>query len=395
MKHLMQELGNPQDSLQFVHVVGTNGKGSVVTMLSSVLAQAGYKTGANISPYVLGFTERFMINGEQIQPARLAELITQVRAAAERLDESIIEFEAVTAVALLYFAAEKCDIVCLEAGMGGGNDSTNVIQNTLVACIMRVGLDHTAILGDTVQAIAAEKSGVIKNGCTVVSYPNQRPEAMQEIARKAREQQCPHVIPDVAQLVTLKAGAFENLLIYKDYKMRVPFAGQHQALNATVVVEAALALRQRGYHLTDEHIIKGIEAARFPARIEILRRAPLVILDGAHNEDSVQALAQTLEAGGAKNLAVVMGVLQDKDWRVMLETLSPFIGKLYPVTPDSPRALPANMLAAQAREYVAQVEERANMDEALAAALASGADILVCGSLYLAAEARIWLLNNL
>ena len=297
-RRLLEKLGNPEKSLRFVHVAGTNGKGSATVMLASVLHRAGYRVGAGVSPYVLEFRERFLLDGEMISRETLAQILTEVRAAAEGLRaegwDSLVEFDAVTAATLLWFARERCDIVCLEVGLGGRLDSTNAVENTLVACIMCIGRDHTELLGDTYAAIAGEKCGILKNNCTVISYPAQPQEAMDEITLRAAKAHCPLVAPDLQDLHIYKAPAFENRVNYGGYDLVVPFPGVHQAYNAAVVVEAALALCEKGFDISDEAILGGIAGARFPARIEVLSRRPLVVLDGAHNPDGARALAATL-----------------------------------------------------------------------------------------------------
>ena len=296
-RRLLEKLGNPEKSLRFVHVAGTNGKGSATVMLASVLHRAGYRVGASVSPYVLEFRERFLLDGEMISRETLAQILTEVRAAAEGLRaegwDSLVEFDAVTAATLLWFARERCDIVCLEVGLGGRLDSTNAVENTLVACIMCIGRDHTELLGDTYAAIAGEKCGILKNNCTVISYPAQPQEAMDEITLRAAKAHCPLVAPDLQDLHIYKAPAFENRVNYGGYDLVVPFPGVHQAYNAAVVVEAALALCEKGFDISDEAILGGIAGARFPARIEVLSRRPLVVLDGAHNPDGARALAQS------------------------------------------------------------------------------------------------------
>ena len=297
-RRLLEKLGNPEKSLRFVHVAGTNGKGSATVMLASVLHRAGYRVGASVSPYVLEFRERFLLDGEMISRETLAQILTEVRAAAEGLRaegwDSLVEFDAVTAATLLWFARERCDIVCLEVGLGGRLDSTNAVENTLAACIMCIGRDHTELLGDTYAAIAGEKCGILKNNCTVISYPAQPQEAMDEITLRAAKAHCPLVAPDLQDLHIYKAPAFENRVNYGGYDLVVPFPGVHQAYNAAVVVEAALALCEKGFDISDEAILGGIAGARFPARIEVLSRRPLVVLDGAHNPDGARALAATL-----------------------------------------------------------------------------------------------------
>lgn len=389
MEALLKKLENPQDTLRFIHVAGTNGKGSTVTMCASILRQAGYKVGVNISPYVLEFRERFQINGEMISEEEFAELASVVRRASEALEEPVLEFEAVTAVAFLYFAKNNCDIVCLETGLGGRLDSTNVIQKPLVACIMRIGLDHTEILGDTLEKIAAEKCGIIKEGGVVVSYPAQPPRAMQVINKKVKQMHGTLLLPDVDDVHFFKGSSFENRIDYGGYYINLPFLGKHQAYNASVVVETMLALEEFGFTISDDDIITGLEKATFPARIEIVSKDPLVILDGSHNEDSVQALAETLQLTGVKNLSLVFGGLKDKDIEEILCLLTPYVSRLYAVTVDSPRAMPAREIAEKANRYISQAFVKESIEEAIQEAKAQkNSGVLICGSLYLASQAR-------
>lgn len=398
-RRLLAILGNPQNTLQFVHIAGTNGKGSATVMLSSVLKAAGYNVGTNISPYVLDFRERFLLNGTMISEEKLADIFTRVQAAARQLYssgwENLVEFDVVTAAALLWFSEEQCDIVCLETGLGGRLDSTNAVTNTLVACIMCIGKDHTELLGNTLTQIAREKCGIFKSGCTVVTYPLQPQEAMDEIVLAASKAKCPLTTPQAEDFYFYKCSPFENRIDYGGYDLCVPFPGRHQAYNASVVVEAAIALCDKGFTISDEAIIDGIAAARFPARIEVLSTSPLLILDGAHNADGAKALADTLRQSHCRGLTAVMGVLHGKNAEAMLTALSPFCSSIFTVKPASPRALTAQELARLAKQHCAAVTPCASVAEAIEKAKQTmDKGILVCGSLYLAAEARKILLPD-
>lgn len=390
---LLQALGRPQDALKFVHVAGTNGKGSAVLMLASVLKAAGLRVGATVSPFVLDFRERFQLNGEMISREACAGILTQVRGALEQMPpaqrEQIAEFDAVTAAALLWFAQQGCDIVCLETGLGGRLDATNAVDNTLVACIMAIGKDHTELLGHTYAGIAAEKCGIFKPGCSVVAYPAQPEEAMRQIEACAAAANCPLCVPQPEDFHFYRGRPFENRVNYGGYDLEVPFAGRHQAYNAAVVVQAALALCEHGFDISDDAIMQGIAAARNPARIEVLQRRPLVILDGMHNPDGARALADVLRAGRVQGLTAVMGVLQGKGEAEMLRALSPHLARVYAVQPSSPRALPAGQLAAAARQVCGQVSVWQDVPLAVQDALRTcQGGVLICGSLYLAAQVR-------
>lgn len=394
---LLQALGRPQDALKFVHVAGTNGKGSAVLMLASVLKAAGLRVGATVSPFVLDFRERFQLNGEMISREACAGILTQVRGALEQMPpaqrEQIAEFDAVTAAALLWFAQQRCDIVCLETGLGGRLDATNAVDNTLVACIMAIGKDHTELLGHTYAGIAAEKCGIFKPGCSVVAYPAQPEEAMRQIEACAAAANCPLCVPQLEDFHFYRGRPFENRVNYGGYDLEVPFAGRHQAYNAAVVVQAALALCEHGFDISDDAIMQGIAAARNPARIEVLQRRPLVILDGMHNPDGARALADVLRAGRVQGLTAVMGVLQGKGEAEMLRALSPHLARVYAVQPSSPRALPAGQLAAAARQVCGQVSVWQDVPLAVQDALRTcQGGVLICGSLYLAAQVRLMFL---
>lgn len=404
MKNLLARLGNPEQQLKFIHIAGTNGKGTLAAMTASILVRAGYKTGLTISPYVLCFRERFQINGEMIPPETLGVLAERVLDAADTMEfedgERPVEFEVVTAIALLWFAQEKCDLVVMETGLGGRFDPTNAVSNTLVAAITRIGLDHTEILGDTLDKIAAEKAGIIKEGCAVVCYPEQPQEAMGPLLTAAANAHTSILVPELEDLNHLKCRPLENLIDYGGYRVNLPFPGRHQANHAAMAIEIALVLwREYGYEISDEAIEAGLREARMPARIEVLRRHPLLLLDGCHNPDGVQALAATLtEAGYEENLVGVLGMLSDKNHEEMLKALAPCFDKVYTVTPDCPRALSAEELQQEAK-FLMDAEVGGTVPEAIRKAVAYSDEhnlpgVVVCGSLYLAAEARPYLLEE-
>ena len=404
MQNLMDHLGNPEKELQCIHIAGTNGKGSLAAMTSSILTAAGYKTGLTISPYVVDFRERFQIDGEMIPPRTLANLTEKVLDAIDAIEaeggEKPVEFEAVTALALLWFAREKCDLVVLETGLGGRCDATNVVPHKLVAAITKIGYDHMEVLGDTLDKIAAEKAGIIKEGSVVVNYPDQPAEAMGPILTAAAEAHTSIITPDKDDLTLLRGKRLENRIDYGGYRAALGLPGTHQANHAAMAVEIALALwREFGYDISDDAILQGLANARMPARIEVLRRHPLLLLDGSHNPDGAKMLAATLtRADFEENLVGVLGVLADKDYKEMLSDLAPCFAKVYTVTPNCPRALSAEDLQKEARFHM-DAEAADNVPDALRKAIDYAdennlAGVVVCGSLYLAAEARPWLLKE-
>ncbi len=400
MRLLLESLGNPQDKLNIVHIAGTNGKGSCAKMLSNVLHQAGYKTGLNISPFVIDFRERFTINGEFISEETLAQLTEKVKEKQEYIWEEyqlkLVEFEIVTAIAFCYFEKEKCDIICLEVGIGGREDSTNVIKDSLLSCIMNISFDHTDMLGETIEEIAYQKAGIIKPNQTVIAYPAMDKKALEVIKTEAEKQSANLVVPDISNLSVEHKDTFCDVMTYNDMVIKQSFTGQHQSYNTSVVIETAKALNNSGrYRITYENIIKGIEAAKFPARIEIFSREPLVILDGAHNFDGVTALKKVLETNGVKNLTAVWASLSDKQPEKLIEAVSPFISKLYTVDIFGSRAIPKAELADMAQKYVANCTAAESLESAIETAINSGEDLLVFGSLYLASDARKIIIEKL
>ena len=404
MQNLCDHLGNPEKELQCIHIAGTNGKGSLAAMTSSILTAAGYKTGLTISPYVVDFRERFQIDGEMIPPRTLANLTEKVLDAIDAIEaeggEKPVEFEAVTALAFLWFAREKCDLVVLETGLGGRCDATNVVPHKLVAAITKIGYDHMEVLGDTLDKIAAEKAGIIKEGTVVVNYPDQPAEAMGPILTAAAEAHTSIITPDKDDLTLLRGKRLENRIDYGGYRAALGLPGTHQANHAAMAVEIALALwREFGYDISDDAILQGLADARMPARIEVLRRHPLLLLYGCHNPDGAKMLAATLtRADFEENLVGVLGVLADKDYKDMLSDLAPCFAKIYTVTPNCPRALSAEELQKEARFHT-DAEAADSVADAIRKAVDYAdennlAGVVVCGSLYLAAEARPLLLKE-
>lgn len=392
-KMLLHYLGDPQTKLKFVHIAGTNGKGSAAAMLSNILKQAGYKVGMTISPFILEFRERFQINGEMIPHQDLATITETVQQAALKMQqeqgELPCEFAAVTAVALVWFAQQNCDIVVLETGIGGRIDATNAVENTEVACIMRIGLDHTEMLGDTLEKIAAEKCGILKNGCTVVTYPLQPQPALDEIMLACQDAGCELVVPDKDDLVSHKTQGLHNRFCYGGYEVTLSLPGMHQQYNAMVCIEAAIALWRKGWNIDDDAILRGLYQTTFPARIEVMRSQPLVIIDGCHNPDGAEELVNTLKKAKLNDLAVVMGVMGDKDYTAILKHLSQQFDQIYTVTPATPRAMDAEQLAEQAMAFFPHVTICDTVQDAVELAQEDGYDgCVICGSLYLASEAR-------
>ena len=373
-RELLTALGDPQKKLKFVHVAGSNGKGSTCAMLDSILRAAGYRTGLYISPYIQEFCERIQVNGQNIPGGALAEITRQVKAIADAMEDHPSQFELVTAIGMVWFLREQCDVVVLEVGMGGALDSTNVIDAPEAAVITNIGLEHTEYLGNTLAEIAAAKTGIIKPGCDAVLYAQSR-EVEEVVERVCREQGVPLTVARPREL-----------------KYRISLLGEFQLRNAAVVLETVDRLRRRGWEIPEEAVIRGLEQARWPGRMELARREPDVILDGAHNPQCMQALARSLRGMyPGKRLIFVTGVLADKDYPAMMGELLPLAREFFTLTPDSPRALPAGELAAYLETRGAKAAPcgsvREGLDRALAAAGPEDA-VCVCGSLYMIGDAR-------
>ena len=388
-QELLRALGDPQKQLKFVHVAGSNGKGSTCAMLESILRQAGYRTGLYISPYIQDFCERMQVNGENIPGERLAAITQRVQTIADAMDDHPSQFELVTAIAMVYFLEEHCDIVVLEVGMGGALDSTNAIDAPEAAVICNIGLEHTEYLGSTLEEIAATKAGIIKPGCDVVCYDG-APEVTQVIRRVCREKGTPMHLAQFGALQPLGHDLHGQQFVWQEQECRLPLLGEHQLHNAAVVLETVLALRRRGWAISGNAVRDGLAQVRWPARFEVLEHEPLFILDGGHNPQCAQALAGLLQdyLPGEK-VTFLMGVLADKDYSAMLDLLLPYAAGFVCITPDSPRALGGEDLAQVIQGKCGlpiQVQE--STTKAIPAALDTGRPVMAFGSLYMAGGIR-------
>ena len=394
IKALLSALGNPENRIKTINVAGTNGKGSTVAMLASVLSTAGYKTGRYVSPFVLEFRERMMINGKMIGRKRLAKIMSTVREHADALREQgtvLNAFEVTTAAALLWFAEEECDVVVLEAGIGGRLDATNAVPEPILQIITAVGLDHTAQLGSTVAEITAEKCGIMRPGCTLLTCPNQNAEAKAVMINKCAELEATFVMGSAGKgRIVAQSAEGTDLLVGKT-ELAIPFGGEHQINNALTVVSAVDILREKVFAISDEQLIEGIAAAKFPARFEVCSKDPLVILDGAHNPQAAAALAGGIKKFLPEKRTLLCGMMADKDCAGVMSTLAPLFERVIAVPVQSPRAISPAELAALAAPYCKSVFTAENAAQALDAALAAlnpGEALVVAGSLYLASELR-------
>jgi len=395
VQKLLMLLGSPQDQLKFVHVAGTNGKGSTCTLISSVLQQSGYKTGLFTSPYVMDFCERMQIDGEMITKEDVASLVEKTFPIVEQMAKSgdiITEFEFIAALAFQWFAQKGCDIVVLEVGLGGRLDATNVIKTPLVSVISSISLDHTAILGNTVEKIAYEKSGIIKEDGTTVCYPDQLQGALEVIRSTAAARHNEFVLANMASVEVLSMNISGTAMQYGDLLLNLPLIGEHQVKNAVTALAVIEVLKKEGYAIVDHSIEAGFRYATFPARLEVLSASPLVILDGAHNPDGTAALAEAIRTYlSGKKIIAIMGMLADKDVTSATQNLAGLFSHVITITPSNSRAMSAKDLAADWQNLGASAEPMDDIDAAFRKALNLAGEngaVLICGSLYLAGELR-------
>lgn len=364
LSRLLFLLGNPQKRLRFVHIAGTNGKGSTAAMTAEILKRAGYVTGLFTSPFIERFNERISINGENISDAALIEYAGRVKNIMETSGALVSEFAFVTAAAFLYFYEKKCDIVVLEVGMGGKLDATNVIDDSVVSVICKIALDHTQYLGDTIEEMTREKCGIIREGGRVIAYPNEK--HITDIIRACAKSKN-------ARLTVADAHAADG------YELSLK--GEYQKYNAAVVLETVNALREAGYEIPDEAVREGLKHTAWRARFEFVRDN--VIIDGAHNPDGIRALKRSL-AGINKDITVVTAMMEDKAWEECVKEISGVAKRFIATELNMPRCLKAEKNAAA----VKNAEVIKDVNAALDAALSGNTGIVcVCGSLYLAGEA--------
>lgn len=394
---LCNELGNPQKDLKFFHIAGTNGKGSTSTMISNILIKNGYNTGLFISPYVVDFRERIQYNGEMIEPDDLAECVEKVKSATEKISEYGIqptEFEAVTATAFLYFKKKKCDYVILEVGLGGRLDSTNIIDTPCMSVITSISLDHTAILGDTIEKIASEKAGIIKENGKTVLYPFQDDSVSNMIRETCKQKNNLLFVPDIDLLKVGKESILGTDIEYKDYKFNLKLAGKHMAYNACTAIEAVVS---SGIDISHENIINGLEATVMPARTELINNNPLIILDGGHNEGCAKALSEFIKKHlHDKKLIMISSMMADKDYLSYLSEVAVYADTFIATKADVPRALSSDELMCSASGFCKQCYSIPNPYCAVEKAkefLSDNSAIIVCGSFYLAGEIRNELLK--
>lgn len=396
MRELLRRLGDPQNELKFIHISGTNGKGSVLAYLSTILSGAGYRTGRYISPTLFSYRERIQVDGEYIEKESLACHVTAIAAAAEDMQKAGLPsptvFEIETALAFLYFKEKRCDIVTLEVGCGGLLDATNVITTTLMEVIASISMDHTDLLGDTLAKIAAQKAGIIKPDTMVVSA-QQKSEAAQVIEDTCKEQHCTLQMVDESKISNVHYGAEGQTFSYKTWEnAAISLAGSYQIKNAALALEGVEALRKLGYALSDQQVREGLLHTAWRGRFTTLRRDPTVIIDGAHNPAAALELKESLERYfPGKMLYFVMGMFKDKDYAQVIDLTAPLARHIITVeTPGNPRAMPARELAEAVGKVNPSVEWADSVAHGVEKALAMAGKedaVIVFGSLSFLGEA--------
>lgn len=443
MRLLCRYIGDPQRKLKFVHVAGTNGKGSFTAMLDSVLRRAGYKIGRYVSPFITEFRERMTVNGDMIPRDTLVRLTERVETAAREMEKdvaraakggktqfpvpqsmidgevttSLVQFEMITAIAFLFFLEERCDAVLLECGLGGRFDATNVIDPPMLAVIMSIGLDHTELLGDTKEKIAAEKCGIIKKGTGEVVSAPQSDDVPGVIADACRAADVPLTVPKKSDIRITKASFSELCFVYRGRRYVSRLSAAYQTINASVVIEACEALVRLGMRISYKDISDGISSAYFPARFEVISLSPVAVVDGAHNESGIKAFCDSLDMVSERingRIIFIVGMLLDKAPEAALKPFARLvsrehrrIGKIITMTPDSPRAQSAEELAETLRAMLPKSVDicaisgvGAEAEKALIAELGSEPEklsnddaVFSFGSLYLASDVRRILRN--
>ncbi len=388
IRALLASIGDPQKSVRCIHVAGTNGKGSVCAMLDSILRTAGHRVGLFTSPYIRRFHERIQADGAQIGDKELAEITEYVRSYAETMDDAPNEFELITAIGFEFFRRRGVEYVVLEVGLGGRLDPTNVIEQPLLSIITDIDFDHTKQLGNTIQAIAAEKAGIIKEGCPVL-YGGKDSSACRTVGAVASMRHAPFYTVDRSDYRVKEMTLDGTVFDFEEYSdLRLPLLGTYQPYNATTVLNAVRILESAGVRGLESAVPQGLAAVKWPARFELMRRDPTVICDGGHNPQGITAAVRSIERYfPEQKVNILTAMMMDKDFDQMIERMKPIAGQVYTVRPDNPRALSAQELAkffeyhkisATPFESVADA-----VREAVEASRRDGVPLICLGSLYL------------
>lgn len=392
-RELLEKLGNPEKKLKFVHIAGTNGKGSTAACVESVLRCSGYKTGLYTSPFIRRFNERIQVCGEMISDEELENVVDRIKPFAEAMEDKPTEFEIITAVAMLYFAEKECDIVVLEVGLGGEMDSTNVIDTPEAAVITAIGLDHTRELGETIADIAKAKAGIIKQGSDVIVY-GENDEAEKVFWEKCEKMGANLYKPDFS---TIKLNGFNLTSCTFDFgkykNIVLPLAGTYQPKNAALAIKTLEVLAKKGYNITENDIVQGLGGVKWPGRFELLCLSPVFILDGAHNPHGILATADSLKRHFPdKKIVFLTGVMADKDVENMIETIAPLGERFITVTPNNPRAMTGEKLAEVLRAHGCNAESAPDIEAGVRKAIEYAEEngvVCALGSLYFSQDIRL------
>lgn len=390
IRELCRELGDPQKELRFVHIAGTNGKGSVSAFLAEILKCAGYRVGRYLSPTLFQYRERIQVNGSCITKAALGRGVERIKGICDGMVARGLShptpFEIETALGFLYFREKACDVVVLETGMGGLLDATNIVENTLAAVLTSVSMDHMQFLGDTPEKIAFQKAGIIKRGCRVVSAV-QRKEVLEVIRAGAEAMGCPLQAVKPEMLSHVRYGLEKQSFDYGGLKkLELSLAGKYQIENAALAVETVEALGEQGLSVSEEALRLGLSRTQWPGRFTLIGKKPYFIVDGAHNEEAAVRLAESLEFYFTnKRVIYIMGVLKDKEYEKIIASTHALADQIITVTPPgNPRALPAYELARAVAEVHCDVTAADSLEEAveMSRLLAGKEDVIVAfGSL--------------
>lgn len=390
IKELCRRLGNPQDELKFVHIAGTNGKGSVLAYISTILKCAGFRVGRYFSPVIFEYREKIQINEKMISKAALCEGLELLKNICEEMTrDGFVQptlFEVETALAFWYFKKKNCDIVVLETGMGGLEDATNLVSTTITSVITSVGMDHMKFLGSTLEEIAVQKAGIIKEGCPAVTMCQQAG-VMEVLEKTAKEKHCTLRMADSAKASRVRYGMEKQKFDYDGMKnLEITLAGQFQIDNAVLALEAVRSLAEQGFEVSEANLRKGLKETVWRGRFTILRKKPLFVIDGAHNEDAAQKLAKSIEFYFTnKRIIYIMGVLKDKQYERIIDLTHEYAEQIITVTPpDNKRALPAYELAKEIAKVHPNVTAVDSLEEAveMSMLLAGSEDVILAfGSL--------------
>lgn len=395
IEKMLSLMGNPHKKLKFIHVAGTNGKGSTSTYIANVLQKAGYKTGLYTSPFITEFNERININGQNISNVDLAEYTAVASSKAKMVfseEYPITEFEFITAVAFKYFYDSGCDIVVLEVGLGGRLDATNVIEKSLASVITKIDLDHTDILGDTIEKIASEKCGIIKQNCPVITT-SKNEQSVIDVVRKYCDKSNSNLhLNDSQTIKVISSNVDGNVFVYNGHEYRTKMAGQHQIDNAVTAIKALqVAFPDIPYSI----VYEGIEKAVLPARCELISKVPVVLLDGCHNPNGTLALDKMLESSNINFAVAIVGFMADKDVGEAISNVAYHFDKMIAVeVKTNKRSMTSDDLSAVCKLYCADVQKAESYQQAIEIAVKENKPIVVFGSLYLAGDIRPLLLSR-